>query len=464
MTNGCALCKGCENPSGIWPGCGYDNAMSLDDDTTRNFLFLQGPHGPFFSRLARLLRDAGVTSWRVSFNRGDQVFWKDKASLLPFRARQEDWPEVLSGHLERLKITDLVLYGDVRTIHAQAVEIARARGLRIHVFEEGYIRPYWATYEREGSNGHSRLMDLPISEMQVQLARAEPEAIEPVATWGELRHHVFYGALYHAFVLLMNGSYREFRPHREISVAGEFRLYLRRLLLMPLHRLRRSLKTRSIRRSGHPYHLVLLQLAHDSNVLAHSPYKSASEFYREVIMGFAEGAPGHHHLVFKAHPLEDGRQPEAREIREIAAQAGLSGRVHYVGGGKLAPLMNHARTAVTINSTAGQQALWRGLPLRLCGRAVYDKPELVSHQPLADFFRAPQKPDLAAYQTYRQYLLETSQLAGGFYSARGRSQLLRQVVDMMLAEDDPYLAFALRKAAPRQQFRTLAEDWKKRRG
>jgi capsular polysaccharide export protein len=171
--------------------------------------------------------------------------------------------------------------------------------------------------------------------------------------------------------------------------------------------------------------------------------------------GFAQGAPQHHHLVFKAHPLEDGRIPLAREIRRLAADHGMTGRVHFVRGGKLAELLNDARTAVTVNSTAGQQALWRGIPTRSFGAAVFAKPEFVSTQPLDEFFAAPQRPDTRAYRDYRHYLLETSQVLGGFYSSRGRRALLRQVVDLMLSPDDPYDALATGSAAPRQQLRIV---------
>lgn len=129
--------------------------------------------------------------------------------------------------------------------------------------------------------------------------------------------------------------------------------------------------------------------------------------------------------------------------------------MHYVRGGKLAQLLNDARSAVTVNSTAAQQVLWRGIPIKVFGDAVYAKPEFVSTQPLPDFFALPTRPDNKAYKDYRRYLLETSQLPGGFYSARGRRQLLRQVVDMMLSPDDPYDALSRGTAAPRQQLRVV---------
>ena len=90
-------------------------------------------------------------------------------------------------------------------------------------------------------------------------------------------------------------------------------------------------------------------------------------------------------------------------------------------------------------------------PLKTFGAAVYAKPEFVSTQSLQDFFIQPSRPDSRAYRDYRHYLLETSQIPGGFYSARGRRELLRQVVDMMLLPQDPYDALSSGKAAPRQQ-------------
>jgi capsular polysaccharide export protein len=76
----------------------------------------------------------------------------------------------------------------------------------------------------------------------------------------------------------------------------------------------------------------------------------------------------------------------------------------------------------------------------LSAAAVYSKPEFVSTQAdRAEFFAQPTRPDTRAYRDYRHYLLETSQVAGGFYSSRGRRELLRQVVDMMLRRRIPMM-------------------------
>jgi capsular polysaccharide export protein len=421
----------------------------------RRFLLLQGPHGPYFAQLGAMLRAAGAQVWRVGFNLGDRVFWP-QAGFIAYRGPHTDWPAACDAILQDYQITDLVLYGDTRPIHAAAITAARARGLTIHVFEEGYLRPFWITYERGGANGNSRLMELTVPQMQAAIAPFDMDVPDAPARWGAMRAHVFWGALYHWFVLTGFWAFAHFRPHRSLTVGQEFMLYLRRAALMLPHRWERMLATRRIQRGGFPYHLVLLQLEHDASFQMHSPFSTMAEFLDIVVAGFARGAPAHHHIVFKAHPLEDGRAPIARDLRRAARAHGVAGRVHFVRGGKLAGLLNGARTAVTVNSTAAQQALWRGLPVKCFGAAVYDKPEFVSTLPLPEFFAAPPRPDTRAYRDYRHFLLETSQVQGSFYSAKGRREVLRQIVDMMLQAADPYDALASGSPAPRLHLRIVS--------
>jgi capsular polysaccharide export protein len=421
----------------------------------RVFLFLQGPHGPFFNALARMLRRTGVQVWRVGFNAGDRAFWFHRESYIPYRGLPQDWPATLDGLFDLHGVTNMVLYGDARPVHATAIAAARARGITIHVFEEGYLRPYWVTYERDGANGHSRLMRMSVPEMQARLNRSDTGSLPPPSHWGEIRQHMFYGALYHWFVMFTNRGYRHYRRHRALPVTREFLLHLKRLLLLPMHAADRHLRTAQIRRGGFPYHLVLLQLEHDASFQTHSDFTMMQEFLTMVITGFAKGAPAHHHLVFKAHPLEDGRSTLRRDIFRLARAHGLSGRVHFVRGGKLARLLDEARSAVTVNSTAGQQALWRGLPLCIFGRSVYDKPEFVSDQPLADFFADPKHPDTESYGIYRRYLLQSSQVHGGFYSIQGRHRLLRRVIDMMLDPRDPYQTRDIGTSARKPQLQVV---------
>ena len=243
---------------------------------------------------------------------------------------------------------------------------------------------------------------------------------------------------------------------RSPNPTGEFLLYLKPLAFLPVHRWQRGVATWRLRNGGFAYHVVLLQLAHDANFRDHSEIGCQANFLNEVYAAFASGAPKHHHLVLKAHPLEDGREPLRPLMRRLGTEHGLNDRVHLITGGKLARLLDRAESAVTVNSTSAEQALWRGLPLKALGRAIYDRPEFTSRQPLSAFFNAPDAPDHEMYLIYRRYLLQTSQVSGGFYSARGRRAAFRRLPDMMLRDADPYDAFENRAASTQQQIRIVA--------
>jgi len=370
----------------------------------RHFLFLQGPHGPFFHELGQSLKQAGQLVSRIGFNRGDEAFWPDASSYTAFTH----------------------------------IKIAKSLGITVHCFEEGYLRPYWITYERGGNNGNSDLMAMGLREMEAVLETSATQLTPAPAQWGPMWHHTWAGCRYHFNILTRNHDYPNYVSHRSESVKRELRLHISRLVNYPLDSLRRRLRTRSLLATGAPYHLVLLQLSHDAAVQDHSDFSSMQEFVDNCISAFAKAAPKHHRLVLKAHPLEDGREPIETHALKVAQAKGLGGRVAYIQGGKLGPLLDRARSTVTINSTAGQQALWRGLPLKSFGRGIYCRPELTSSQPLHMFFAQPDLPDRKAYQIFRQFLLETSQISGGYYTRTGRINARRQVVDRMLAPADPY--------------------------
>ena len=401
-----------------------------------------------------MLEIAGCRCWRVGFNAADKVFWRPSSKFISFKEPYCEWPATFRKIVTDKSITDLVLYGDTREIHQRSISEARKLNIEVHVFEEGYLRPYWVTYERGGSNGNSRLMQMPLKQMQSDLTDYDLEAPMPPSHWGDTRQHVFYGALYHWFIMFANRAFPHFKSHRDLTVVQEFRLHLRRLLLLPVHAIERKLATTHIHRGGFPYHLVLLQLEHDSSLQSHSPFQKNSEFLELVIKKFSQEAPRHHHLVIKAHPLEDGRAEIRQTLKHLGKVHQVSDRIHYVRGGKLAGLLDQACSAVTINSTAAQQVLWRGLPLKIFGTAVYDKPEFVSQANLEEFFAKPTPTNARGYRDFRRFLIETSQILGGYYSRKARQQLLGRVVDMILDQHDPYDALRHRKMHNQQKMKS----------
>ncbi|MBR4741393.1 MAG: capsular biosynthesis protein, partial [Desulfovibrio sp.] len=118
---------------------------------SRKFLFLQGPLSFFFYRLAKALRAKGCGVVRVQLCGGDEVFWPDFDALC-YRGRSLSWPKWIADCMRIHKVTDLLLIGDWRPMHNEAVLLAKARGIRIWVFEEGYLRPGFITLEEGGVN------------------------------------------------------------------------------------------------------------------------------------------------------------------------------------------------------------------------------------------------------------------------------------------------------------------------
>ena len=339
------------------------------------------------------------------------------------------------------QITDLVIYNDTRPFHKTAIQAAHARGINVHIFEEGYLRPYWITYERDGSNGNSKLMSLAQSAVVPDHLIRDPDPVPAPCHWGDMREHIFYGAVYHWCILCANRQFPNFTSHREISIRKEFRLHLKQLVFTPARIAARFWANLTLKCRTFPYHLILMQLQHDSAFQNHSPFKTNASFLELTLRSFANNAPPHHHLVIKAHPLEDGRSEIAYHLRRLGTKFGINRRIHYLHGGKFAHVLDPALSVVTVNSTAGQQALWRGIPVKTLGQAIYNHDKFISKQSLDAFFAHPKAPNLQAYKAFRNFLLQTSQIPGGFYSKAGRQQAIAQLAKKMFHPLDPYSAY-----------------------
>lgn len=415
--------------------------MNNDLQKKRMFLFLQGPHGPFFSQLACALESYGHATSQIGFNQGDKTFWANKRSFIPFTLPIDAWSGFLQREFREKQITDLVIYNDTRPFHKTAIQAAHAKGINVHIFEEGYLRPYWITYERNGSNGNSKLMSLAQSAVVPDHLILNPDTVPAPCHWGDMREHIFYGAVYHWCILCANRQFPNFTSHREISIRKEFRLHLKQLIFTPARMAARFWANLTLKFRTYPYHLILMQLQHDSAIQNHSPFKTNASFLEFVLRSFANNAAPHHHLVIKAHPLEDGRSEIAYHLRRLGAKFDINRRIHYLPGGKLAHVLDPALSVVTVNSTAGQQALWRGIPVKTLGKAIYNQNKFVSEQSLDAFFADPKAPNLPAYLAFRNFLLLTSQIPGGFYSKAGRQQAIARLAKKMFHPLDPYTAY-----------------------
>ena len=421
----------------------------MSDGHGRVFLFLQGPHGPFVRRLAGRLSASGAPVRRVAFNAADEAEWGNAGPLDRYTGGFQEYSEWLSRYFDRHGVTDVVLYGDSRPEHAMAIAVAWQRGVLCHCLEEGYLRPHWVTYERWGNNGNSPLTGIPLDAMAAAAGPAEPAGTPPPDDWGAQRPHLWYSALYHARLLRPSGRYVRHGSRRGMSLWREAGHYVHRAASLPVRRLVHRRRMDRLLTEGRPYHLVLLQLSFDASMQSFSGYRNSAEFVAECVSAFARGAPPDDLLAFKTHPFEDGRERLGRVIAREGARHGVAHRLVFLDGGPgLGPLLDGARSAVTINSTGAQQALCRGLPVAARGRAVYARPGLVSEQPLERFFARPERPDRQAYGHFRRFLLMTSQIEGSFYSDAGIVAALERLPARILAPEDPYERVLASTAGP----------------
>ncbi len=387
------------------------NKPYLRSPNARRFLLLQGPVGPFFRRLATMLRAEGAHVEKVNFNGGDALFFPGADHV--FRGHAETWPTFLEELLASGRFDEVVLFGDCRPLHAAAREVCAARGVSVAVFEEGYVRPSHVTLERGGVNAFSTLPRDPA--FYTRSPRTSPTAGSPVgnAYW----FMASWAVLYYAAAWLQRGRFVHYEHHRPLtprealpwvrSIAQKHRFGLRE----------RGVERKLVERFRGRYFLVPLQVHNDSQVTVHSDFASVEEFIRTVIASFGAHAPSDTVLALKHHPLDRGYHDYTRVICEAAAAAGVDGRVHYLHDQHLPTLLEHARGAVVINSTVGVQALDHRTPLKVCGRALYDMPGLTYSGPLDAFWNDAQSfaVDDGLYDAFRARLVASTQLVGSFY-------------------------------------------------
>jgi hypothetical protein len=161
----------------------------------RSFLFLQGPQSPFMRRLGLAMHSLGVKVLRINVCGGDVYHWPRPLTLC-YRGSRLDWPAFVATVMDRHGVTDLILIGDKRPLNHDAICLARARGIAVHVLEEGYLRPSYITMERGGVNSNSSLPPTP--EAVRALAATLPDLPRPsrivdsmsVRVVSTIKHHV----------------------------------------------------------------------------------------------------------------------------------------------------------------------------------------------------------------------------------------------------------------------------------
>jgi len=382
------------------------------------FLFLQGPHSPFFALLAKRLRESGHRAVRINLCFADWLFWHGE-NASNYRGSLADWPRYLDRFIVQNRVTDIVLLGEQRPHHREAVKLALKRNLQVTVTEWGYLRPDWITFEKEGMSGNTNFPRSPKAIFRIGGNLPEPDfkLRYKDSFWRMALSGFFADTLTWVCGFLYPG-YRSPLLHNPIL------LYLaigRHRILSWLNRRRaREFVRRTVASAAaHPYFVFPMQIEADYQVRAYSKFASLEEALDRTISSFAGHAPSDSCLVVKVHPLDPCLRPWHRIVAKLAARHGLADRVFYLDGGSFEEITAGARGVVTINSTCGVAAIKLGKPVIALGEALYDTPGLTHQGHLDDFWQNPQLPNPRLRSAFIRAVAACIQIKGGFFSTPG---------------------------------------------
>jgi capsular polysaccharide export protein len=399
----------------------------------RRFLFLQGVPGSFMHTLGTALTARGHGVSRVNFNGGDKLAWPTLPSI-DFSGRISAWPAFLQRLMLDLAPTDLVLHGDCRPLHKVAIELAGHRGIAVHVFEEGYLRPDWITLEVGGVNGYSHLpRGIAAYYAAAEFLPVQPAVEhEPPSVRARAQDCIRYGAA----CLALSPLFPRYTTHRGWSLPHEALGWMKRSLRAPLARRNSQTAIRRAFAAKGGFFVMPIQMDNDSQILCHSDLGGMMHAIRLVIASFARHAARDTVLTVKEHPLDNGVIDWRRVTEAAARDAGVADRVVLIEDCDLQLLLNRTLGMVTVNSTSATFALASGVPVIALGRSVYDLPGLTHQDTLETFWRSPTPPDGRLFDAFRRVLAHACLVHGDFFTRTGVTKAVAHAVPRMEAARD----------------------------
>ncbi|OCG12193.1 hypothetical protein A9G09_10075 [Gilliamella sp. wkB292] len=378
--------------------------------TQRNILLLQGPVGPFFKKVSLWLQKSGCNVYKINFNGGDEHFYPINST--PFYESIEKFPHFLDNYIKQHQINAIIVFGDCRAYHKIAKSIVDSNpNLSFWAFEEGYLRPHYITFEKNGVNGFSL-----IPKNQDFYKNINVTTIDENKSKSHFYSMVYYSSIYYIFMLLKKHNYPNYIHHRKTSLsfyASRWGLALLRKFKAKL--IQPKLIKNVINNEYKPFFVFPLQCNQDFQIQVHSHYHSMKSYIFRVIRSFSMYADDKSYLLIKHHPMDEGFNNYNRLIKKLASRYGVDKRVIYVHGVPMPILLRKTIGLVTVNSTCGLSALIHGLPVITLGNAHYDINGLTFQDGLDRFWKEGQKPDPELFERYRSYLYNKSQIKGSIY-------------------------------------------------
>jgi capsular polysaccharide export protein len=105
--------------------------------------------------------------------------------------------------------------------------------------------------------------------------------------------------------------------------------------------------------------------------------------------------------------------------------------------GNLDALLRHARGTVTVNSTVGAHSISLNCPTIALSDPIYNLPGLTYQGHLDGFWQNEVKPDAELFGHFRNTVIHTTQVNGGFYSRQGIALAVENCLRRLEQERSP---------------------------
>jgi len=389
----------------------------------RHVLLLQGPSSLFFAHLGRafLARDVEVT--RVGFCPGDRLYWrKSSGDYVAYRGRAADWASFCRDLIAERGVTDLVMLGDGRALHKDAVGVAG--GAVPWIVEQGYLRPDLLTIEPWGTGGRSRV--------KRAFVRGAKTGEAPPSFASSFARYAVMDTGYHLANMLSSWAlYPQYRNHAIFPQHQEWAGWIGKGLRAKRRRATAKAVMADLMQGAEIF-VFPLQLETDYQIRDFAPAGGVRAALERVIAAFASFAPPEARLVVKTHPMDNGLTPWVQLTVAAATASSVSERVVFLDGGNLDPLLARAMGCVTINSTVGLTAAQLGCPVAVLGEAIYDIDGITAPVDLGAFFADPVAPDEHVVADFVAHL-KASVLVPGAFDGSGVEPGAANVADKVLA-------------------------------
>ena len=393
-------------------------------------LLLQGPVGPFFARLQEALDGHGWTTAKIQFNGGDRSFHGSGMDV-PFTDHLNNWPAWLEAFLADFKPAVIILFGDQRPIHRDAIRIAEKAGVAVVSFEEGYLRPDYITMEAGGNNALSPLRNA-LADTNIT-----PDILPPQAMRNNgFKSTAIMATRYFVTMTLGHLQFPYYQHHRKRGLMRETFMWNRNAFRKWKYRMHNLQSIHDIvEKLDKSYFVVALQVHDDLQLRCHGCGWTLEKLIESTIASFAKSGLPSNHLVFKAHPLDRGHSSTREAVRKLSKLFRIADRVHYVDDGSLGLLARHSRGMVTINSTSAITSFGCGRPVFALGNSFYEAMTANggnrSLEALGRFWRVTPAFDHRRWDNLRAHIIHRSQINGSFYLEEEIARTCQRVIQRL---------------------------------